>query len=175
MIYFLRNRSNPGSDGMVSIKANTTTMAPGQSFTLNEQSVKATITSKVEAYVHKDLVINSGGTATLGMDNALRRLDASGNNITALTVNGTFNTGAHSQNVSTLIGTGTVNLNSGGSLTVGENNASSSFSGAISGAGRLKSAPPARLASRNLNQLHGAYFHSKWLFPVYPESGTVLC
>lgn len=131
------NGSNPGSDGMVSIKANTTTIASGQSFTLNEQAVKATITSKVEAYISKDLVINSGGTATLGMDNALRRLDASGNNVTELYVGGTFNTGAFNQIVSKLFGNGTINLNTGGSLTVGENNGNSSFGGAISGTGGL--------------------------------------
>lgn len=168
------NGSNPGSDGMVSIKANTTTIASGQSFTLNEQSVKATITSKVEAYISKDLVINSGGTATLGMDNALRRLDASGNNITALTVNGTFNTGAHSQNVSTLIGTGTVNLNSGGSLTVGENNASSSFSGAISGTGGLNKIGTGTLTlfGTSINYT-GPTFIQNGYFQFAPESGTV--
>lgn len=134
---------NSGYAGVTTVDAIITRVSTGSSILLNGNPITSIAGSTtrtgatVEAYVRKDLVIESGGTATLGMDNALRRLDASGNNITELYVGGTFNTGAFNQIVSELFGNGTINLNTGGSLTVGENNGFSIFSGVLSGNGRL--------------------------------------
>lgn len=133
----------PGFAGVITVDANSTTVPTGKSVVLNGQLITSVAGQTgqtdlfVEAYIRKDLQINTGGTATLGMDNALRRLDSSGNNITDLNVNGTFNTSAYNQTVSKLLGTGTINLNPGGSLTVGENNANSIFEGTITGIGGL--------------------------------------
>lgn len=169
-----------GYAGVLTVDANSTTITSGQSLNLNGNpviSVAGSTTNTahtVEAYVRKNLVIDSGGIATLGVDNALRRLDSSGNNITSLTVNGTFNTGAYSQIVSTFNGSGAVNLGTGGSILVGENNGTSTYSGSTAGAGSLVKTGGGTLTLSGTSIGHtGATIVQAGTLEFAPASGTV--
>lgn len=136
----------PGYAGVISVDAITTTVPSGFSISLNSNPITSIAGSTtqtgatVDAYVRKDIVIDSGGMATLGMDNALKRLDSSGNNITTLTVNGTFNTNGYNQSVARLTNTG-----ANGILQIATNStfaidqgATSTYGGQIRGLGRLR-------------------------------------
>ena len=130
-----------GFAGVITVDALSTTIPSGTSVTLNGGpfiSVAGSTTQTtptIEAYARHDLVVNSGGTVTLGMNNALQHLDANGNNVTTLTVNGTFNLAGFSQAVDSFGGSGVVNLPAGSTLTVGVNGAFGTYTGQLSGPG----------------------------------------
>jgi hypothetical protein len=132
-----------GFAGVLTVDAASTTLTSGQTVTLNGTplvSVPGSINQSahtVEAYIRRDLVINSGATATLGMDNALRRLNGTGQNVTALTVNCTFNTNGYNQYVATLSGGGDINFGANSTLAVGGGN----HAGLLHGAGELPLTP----------------------------------
>ena len=73
-------------------------------------------------------VINAG-SLTAGINNAV----PSGS---AVTVNGTFNLNGYTDTIGSLSGSGTATLG-GGTLIIGDDNTSTTFSGLISGAGNL--------------------------------------
>jgi autotransporter-associated beta strand protein len=99
--------SNAGNGfvGVITVDALTTVVPNGFSVPLNGTPVhfaNGGTQATVEAYVRRSLTINAGGTATLGMDNALQGRDGSGNPFTVLTVDGTFNMNGYSQAVTIL-------------------------------------------------------------------------
>jgi autotransporter-associated beta strand protein len=133
-----------GFAGVLTVDTLSTAIPSGTSVTLNGTPVTSVAGSTtqtgatVEAFIRNDLVVNSGATVTLGMNNALQHLDASGNNITSLTVNGTLNLNGFSQTVNTFQSTtsgGIVTIPAGSTLSVGVNNSSSTYTGQLSGPG----------------------------------------
>jgi autotransporter-associated beta strand protein len=135
-----------GFAGVLTVDALSTTIPSGTSVTLNGTPVTSVAGSTtqtgptIQAYIRNDLVVNSGATATLGMNNALQHLDASGNNITSLTVNGTLNLNGFSETVDAFQSTTSgsiVNIPAGSTLTVGVNNSSNTYTGQLSGPGSL--------------------------------------
>jgi len=136
----LSNVSATGySAGIASIVPNSLTVPTGWAITINQNPIASysSTTANVEVFPYRSLTVNSGATATLGASNLMNHTNSSGNNVTALTVNGTFNTGSYSQAVASLTGSGTVNLGVGGSLTVGVNDTSSSYDGTLTGTGKF--------------------------------------
>jgi autotransporter-associated beta strand protein len=146
---------NPGSAGVMTIDAVSTTIPSGTSVTLTSAPVTSIAGSttqtaaSVEAHINRDLVVNAGGTATLGMDNVLQHFDSSGHNVTVLTVDGTFNLNGYSQTVAALGGStpgAAVNLAPGSVLTVGGTSGVASYAGQITGPGGLLVVGPLTLA-----------------------------
>ncbi len=131
--------------GVVTVDALSTTIPSGTSAMLNATPIISVAGSTtqvgvtVEAYIRHDLVVNSGATVTLGMNNALQHLDANGNNITSLMVDGTFNLNGFSQTVDAFSkvsgATGLVILPAGSTLTVGVNGSGAIYTGQLSGPG----------------------------------------
>ena len=137
------NGATNGFAGVVTVDALSTTVPSGASVTLNGTPVTSVAGSTtqigptIEAYIRHDLVVSNGATVTLGMNNALQHLDANGNNITSLTVNGTLNLNGYSQTVNTFQSTtsgGVVNIPAGSALTV-INGAANTYGGQLSGSG----------------------------------------
>ncbi|HZZ29473.1 MAG TPA: autotransporter-associated beta strand repeat-containing protein [Pirellulales bacterium] len=159
-----------GAAGVLTVDALSTTIPSGDSITLNGNAVTSIAGSfsqtgaTISAFVHHSAVINSGATATLGANNALQLLDSSGNNITAVTVNGTWNLNGFNQTIDTLLGTSTsasLSIPSGSTLTVGIDNSvagsgASSYSGQISGSGALIKVGTGSLSLAGANSFSGS-------------------
>jgi autotransporter-associated beta strand protein len=138
---------SPGLGGVITLDPLITDIPNSFSVVLNGSPIVAVAGSAtqnsptVETYIRHHLLVFDGGTATLGINNALQQLDSSGNNITDLDVEGTFNLNGFSQAVDTLdngtLFPGTVNLPAGSTLTVGTANDSSTFTGQFTGTGNL--------------------------------------
>jgi hypothetical protein len=122
----------PGYAGVLTLAANDTTVPSGTSVVLDGNPVLSVpgshnqTTATIEAVIERNLTINSGGAVTLGKAEPLR-------SNSVVVVNGTLNSGAYSQTVADLTGSGTINLNQGGKLSV----AGGTFAGTVAGSGML--------------------------------------
>jgi fibronectin-binding autotransporter adhesin len=135
-----------GLAGVLTLAPVSTTVPTGKTIVLDGTAIPVVAGSvtqtnpTIEVYIRNDLVVNSGATVSLGIDNLLNHLNSSGVNVTAITNNGIFNTNGFSQTIDTLSGTTTtasLSLSAGSTLTVGANNGSGSYVGAMSGTGTL--------------------------------------
>ena len=151
-----------GFAGVVTVDALSTIIPNGASAILTGglvTSVAGSTTQNgftVEAYIRHDVQVI--GTATLGMTNAFQRLDASGNNITTLFVDGTFDMNNFSQTIDRLFSlstTGNIKLGASSILTVGVSNATGSFPGQITGAGGLVKSGSGTLTLSGANSFTG--------------------
>jgi autotransporter-associated beta strand protein len=141
------NQGGPGFAGVITVDATQTEVAPSTSVTLDGGPITAVVGSAsqnsptVEAYVRRDLLIFDSATVTLAVNNPLQHLDAAGNNVTDLNVEGTFNLNGFNQAINTLdngtLFPGTVQLPAGSTLTVGTANGTSTFTGQFTGSGTL--------------------------------------
>lgn len=125
-----------GFAGVITIRAAMTVVPIGQSVVLdggriiNYDGFDPKFSATLEAIIERNLTVNTGGSVALGKSQPLQS-DAN------LVVNGTFDSGSFSQVVASLSGDGAISLGLGGELIVGQNDASSSFTGDISGVGQL--------------------------------------
>jgi autotransporter-associated beta strand protein len=139
-----------GYAGVITVDAAVTTIPSGTSVTLTGAPVTSVAGSvsqtgaTIEAYIRHNLIVN-GGTVILGMNNPIQQLDANGNNVTEVAMNGTLDLNGFSLTVDTLLGlvTGsTIKIPAGSTLSVGISNSavnagSSLFNGQFTGAGTL--------------------------------------
>jgi fibronectin-binding autotransporter adhesin len=137
-----------GLAGTITVDAFATTVPNGWTVPLNGSPIFSvgggTQTAPyIEAFVRHDLTVSSGATATLQANDALRRLNASGANITSLTVDGTFDLNGYDQTVNNFSSASSsssanVKLTNGSVLTVGVSNFfSSNYFGQVTGTGGL--------------------------------------
>jgi fibronectin-binding autotransporter adhesin len=149
------NGAGNGFAGVITVDALSTTIPSGTSVTLDGTpivSVAGSTTQTVptiEAYARRDL--NVSGTVILGANNAFRRFDAVGNNVTSLLINGgTFDLNGFSQAVDTFNQTtfsgGLVKLPAGSTFTVGVNGSGGGYFGQFTGGGALVKAGTGQLA-----------------------------
>jgi autotransporter-associated beta strand protein len=154
-----------GSFGAGSGKAGVITLAPdlvivpeGGSFVFTEPGIVFTggTTSSdptVEVILPRDLSVESGGQAALGASHVL----TSG---AQLTVEGTgvFDVSGFSQTLAAISGDGEIRIGGGGSLTVGDEDATSAFSGHIIGGGNLRKIGTGSLTLTGVNTYSGTTF-----------------
>ncbi len=135
-----------GAAGVLTLAPVSTTVPTGNTIVLDGTAIPVVAGSvtqtnpTIQLYIRNDLVVNSGATVSLGIDNVLNHLNSSGANVTAIANNGIFNTNGFSQTIDTLAGTNTsasLSLSAGSTLTIGANNGTASYLGTMSGTGTL--------------------------------------
>lgn len=109
----------------------------------------------------------SAGTLALGGHGRLL-----GDGAVTVVASATFNLGGYAQGVGALSGAGTVQLGTGGALTVGNGNASSSYAGEIAGGGSLTKAGTGTFTLTGANSFSGGTTISGGTLQIGDGAGT---